>query len=53
MYAETAYVMVGHGNEIVNKSGIKNIVPPGCTLVVEVHSGELNYLVDFDKIIKR
>lgn len=52
MYAETAYVMVGHGNEIVNKSGIKNIVPPGCTLVVEVHSGELNYLVDFNKIIK-
>jgi hypothetical protein len=49
MPAQRAYVMLGHGNEIVNKS-TKNIVPPGCTLVVEVHSGELNFK-DFNKII--
>jgi hypothetical protein len=52
MAAKTAYIMLGHGNEIVNKKSTKNIVPPGCTLVVEVHSGELNYFVDFNKIIE-
>ena len=50
MPAQTAYVIMGHGSEIP-KTKIKNIVPPGCTLVVEVHSGELNYLSDFDNII--
>ena len=47
MAAKTAHIMLGHGGEILNK---KIIVPPGCTLVVEVHSGELNYLKGFDKI---
>ena len=36
---------MGHGGEIP-KSKIKNIVPPGCTLVVEVHSGEVSYSDD-------
>ena len=47
MAAKTAYVMLGHGSEDTNK---KIIVPRGCTLVVEVHSGEINYLNGFDKI---
>ena len=38
--AETAYLMMGHGEEIV---GPPKIVPEGCTLVVQVHSGQLNY----------
>jgi len=49
MAAKTAYVMLGHGGEDTNK---KILVPPGCTLVVEVHSGELNYVNGFDKIFK-
>ena len=39
--AETAYLMMGHGEEIV---GPPKIVPEGCTLVVQVHSGQINYL---------
>ena len=39
--AETAYVMMGHGEEI---DGPLKIVPKGCTLVVQVHSGQINYL---------
>jgi len=46
MSGKTAYVMMGHGGELTRK----NIVPPGCTLVVEVHSGEVNY-TNFDKIL--
>ena len=34
---KTAFVMMGHGAEL---SDMK-VVPPGCILVVEVHSGEL------------
>lgn len=39
---KTAFVIMGHGEEL---SDMK-VVPPGCILVVEVHSGELNYLTD-------
>ena len=45
MPAQTAYLIMGHGSEIP-KSKIRNIVPPGCTLVVEVHSGEVSYSND-------
>ena len=40
--AKTAYLIMGHGRE-PPKSEIKHIVPRGCTLVVEIHSGELSY----------
>ena len=50
MPAQTAYLIMGHGSEIP-KTKIRNIVPPGCTLVVEVHSGEVNYISDFNNII--
>jgi hypothetical protein len=48
MPAQTAYVIMGHGGEIQNS---RKIVPPGCTLVVEVHSGEVNYVKNFDKFV--
>lgn len=38
----TAYVMMGHGYE----EDEKLIVPKGCILVVQVHSGESNYFAD-------
>lgn len=37
----TAFVVMGHGNE---ETANKKIVPKGCILVVQVHSGEVNYL---------
>jgi len=43
MAAETAYIMLGHGSEKPSNPASPNIVPHGCTLVVEVHSGELGY----------
>jgi hypothetical protein len=36
----TAFVMMGHGSELPEIE----IVPPGCIIVVQVHSGELNYI---------
>jgi hypothetical protein len=37
---ETSYVMLGHGSELPHTK----IVPEGCILVVNVHSGSLNYI---------
>jgi len=37
---ETAYFIMGHGLE----DPFMRIVPKGCTLVVQVHSGETNYI---------
>jgi hypothetical protein len=36
----TAFVVMGHGEEETTN---KKIVPEGCILVVQVHSGEVNY----------
>jgi len=47
MPEKTAYLIMGHGREIIKS---RKIVPPGCTLVVEVHSGEVNY-TNFDRIL--
>jgi len=41
----TAYLIMGHGRE----EKTSYIVPKGCMLVVDVHSGELNYGVKFTR----
>jgi hypothetical protein len=38
----TAFVMMGHGKE---RTTNKRVVPEGCILVVQIHSGELNYFI--------
>jgi hypothetical protein len=43
-HPKTAYLMLGHGEELPET----HIVPPGCMLVVDVHSGELTY-TDFNE----
>jgi len=36
----TAFIIMGHGAELPERK----VVPPGCILVVQIHSGELSYL---------
>jgi len=44
----TAFVVMGHGFEGTTN---KQVVPEGCILVVQVHSGEINYSQKDSKIV--
>jgi len=48
-HPKTAYVMMGHGGETDELC----TVPPGCMLVVEVHSGEVNYGPYYNEFYKK